>query len=331
MNTKKLLLVSVALTLVLTGCSLGSLKKVQGKKLAPEQAQTKAQDFINKNLMQPGSEATVEKPVLENGLYKFKVNLPGGRSVDAFMTTDGKQLFPQAISMEEVKDQADAGNTGANTDNTPAAKDIKKTAKPKVELFVMSYCPYGTQIEKGIIPAVKALGSSVDFKVKFVSYAMHGDKEIKENLLQYCIQKEDNSKYLDYLSCFLKNGKSDSCVASAKVNKSKVDACVAASDKKFKVTENFNDKNTWKGQFPPFDTDKADNEKYGVQGSPTLVINGAQSESGRDSASLLKAMCGAMSKAGKGCSAKLSSASPAPGFGEGTDTSGSAGAAGCGQ
>jgi hypothetical protein len=330
---KKILIAGAALTLILTGCSLSELRKTDSVKLTPVQAKTLATTFINDNLMQPGTVATVDQPVLENGLYKVTVKLPGGRSVDAFMTIDGKQFFPQAIDMQKVAETASTTKSNtptATTDGQAAASNtVKKSAKPVVEAFIMSYCPYGTQIEKGLIPAVKALGNKIDFKIRFVSYAMHGEKEVKENLLQYCIQSVQTAKYLDYLGCFLKDStQSDACLTSTGIDKAKVDACVAASDKKFDITKNLNDKSTWQGQFPPFNTDKALNEKYGVQGSPTLVINGAQSESGRDSASLLKAMCDAMTKPGKECSVKLSSASPAAGFGSGTDTSGAA-AGGC--
>lgn len=332
---KKILMTGAALSLILTGCSLGSLKKAENKKLNPQEAKTLATKFINTNLMQPGTEAQVEQPVLEGGLYKLKVGLPGGRSVDAYMTLDGKQFFPQAIDMTNFgkdKEKAAATDKKANSKATPDAKPSAKSAKPKVEAFVMAYCPYGTQIEKGLIPAVKALGDAIDFKIKFVSYSMHGEKEVKENLLQYCIQKEDNGNYLNYLSCFLQDSsKSAECLKSTGVDQSKIDSCISATDKKFDITKNLNDKSTWQGQFPPFNTDKALNEKYGVQGSPTLVINGGQSEAGRDSASLLKAMCDAMDKPAKACSTKLSSAAPAPGFGGGTDTSGGSGAAGCGQ
>jgi hypothetical protein len=68
----------------------------------------------------------------------------------------------------------------------------------------MSYCPFGTQAEKGILPVVNLLKDKIDFKVKFVNYAMHGKKEIDENNLQYCIQKEEPNKYNSYLTCFLK-------------------------------------------------------------------------------------------------------------------------------
>jgi protein-disulfide isomerase len=332
---KKLILTGIVLSFVLTGCSLGEFKKVggSGKKLSATEIQAKADAFINGTLMQPGTTATVEAPVLENGLYKIKVSFKDGRSVDAYMTTDGKTFFPQSLNVEETEKQAggeNASSTDQASDSAPSTV-AKKTAKPVVEAFVMSHCPYGTQIEKGLIPVVKALGSKIDFKIKFVDYAMHGEKEVKEQTSQYCIQKEQNAKFIPYLTCFLKDSEGASaCLKSAKVDEGKLNACISATDKKFDITKNFEDKSTYKGQFPPFNTDKADNEKYGVQGSPTLVINGTQSESGRDSASLLKAICGAFSKAPKECSTKLSAESPAPGFGEGTQAAGTP-AAGCGQ
>lgn len=335
-SMKKLILTGVVLSFVLTGCSLGEFKKVGGasKKLTATEIKTKAESFINGTLMQPGTTATVGDPILENGLYKVNVAFKDGRSIDAYMTVDGKTFFPQSLNVEETAKQADgetAGNTDGAADKEPAA-DVKKNNKPVVEAFIMSHCPYGTQIEKGLIPVVKALGNKIDFKIKFVSYAMHGEKEIKEQTLQYCVQKEQTAKYMTYLSCFLKASDSAGCLKSAKIDEAKLASCTTATDKKFDITKNFEDKSTYQGQYPPFNTDKADNEKYGVQGSPTLVINGTQSEAGRDSASLLKAICGAFTKAPKECEAKLSAESPAPGFGEGTQAAGDAAAAAdCGQ
>jgi len=58
-------------------------------------------------------------------------------------------FFPQAIDMSGKVDSAAAADEPA-----PAAQELPKTAKPKVELFVMSHCPYGTQAEKAMIPVV---------------------------------------------------------------------------------------------------------------------------------------------------------------------------------
>jgi hypothetical protein len=328
---KKIIISGLAVALLLSGCSLGNLKNAGSTKITAEAAKTTAAKFIDENLVQPGTKVEVSQPVLTNGLFKMGVKLPDGRSVEAYMSQDGKLFFPQALNISEVASKATDDKKAPTDNKAPAATtQVPKTAKPKVELFIMSYCPYGTQIEKGIIPAAQALGNKVDFSIKFVNYAMHGKKEVDENLAQYCIQKDQSAKYFPYLSCFLKSSNNAECLKTAKVDTAKLDACTKAADKQFDITKNFNDKSTWQGEFPTFNTNKAENEKYDVQGSPTLVINGVQSEAGRDSASLLKAMCDAFTKSPKECSAKLSSATPAPGFGTGTADA-SSGDAGCGQ
>lgn len=289
-------------------------------KLTADQAADKAIDFINENLLQPGVEATLVDVKDTGSLYNVKINI-ADREYDTYITKDGKMLFPTAIPLEDLGDV-----TGSAVQNT---QEIAKSDKPVVELFVMSHCPYGTQIEKGIIPVVNTLKDKIDFKVKFVYYAMHGKTEVDEQLRQYCIQEEQNSKYLDYLTCFLKDGNSESCLATVDVDKAKLDSCIAETDSEYGITQSFNDKSTWlSGQFPPFDIYKEENIKYGVQGSPTLVINGVQVSSARDSASLLSTICSAFNTMPNECSTQLSSETPSPGFG--FETTGAATTASCG-
>ena len=196
----------------------------------------------------------------------------------------------------------------------------------------MSYCPYGTQIEKGIIPVAQALGKKIDFSIKFVDYAMHGDKELKENMFQYCVNKEQPAQYLSYVDCFVKSASGDQagCAASNKIDTKKAATCVAGLDKQFKIMETFaKGQDAWGSQFPPFPVQSADNKKYSVGGSPTLIINGKEISANRDSASLAKAICSAFNKAPSECDKQFASAAPSAGFGGGTDAAGGAAAANC--
>jgi FKBP-type peptidyl-prolyl cis-trans isomerase 2 len=208
------------------------------------------------------------------------------------------------------------------------AKDLtcSKRDVPVVELFVMSHCPYGTQMEKGIIPVVTALNNTMNFSVKFCDYAMHGQKEIDEQMTQYCMQKNDKAQYMKYLTCFLNttSGDSASCIASVGINKTKLDACVKTTDAQFNITKDFNDKTTWiSGSYPPFKIFQAENDKYEVQGSPTLVVNGVVVENaGRAPKGILSAICNSYTKRPDACNLNLSTATPSAGFGGGIDTSG---------
>jgi len=292
--------------------------------IGTDAAKEKIESFVRDNLVQPGTELSVKDVTEKSGLYSATLTVQG-TDYPVYLSFDGALLFPEAI--ETTTPEADASTPDAGT-----TAEVPKSQRPKVELFVMSYCPYGTQIEKGILPVLETLGDSIDFELKFVSYAMHDKKEIDENLRQYCIRTtEDSSKLYAYLGCFLSKGEGteDACLKTAGISAAKNAACMKEADEKFEVMKKYADKSTYQGSFPPFDVDKEANDTYGVQGSPTLVINGVEApSSGRDAASLLSTICSAFETSPDACSATLSSETPAPGFGDGTATGASEGSCG---
>lgn len=90
-----------------------------------------------------------------------------------------------------------------------------RTGKPTLELFVMSYCPYGVQAEEKLIPIVKEFGDKIDFKLQFIAQekeepsaqditpftSLHGYPEVAENIRQLLIAQEYPDRYLDYILC----------------------------------------------------------------------------------------------------------------------------------
>ena len=325
------LLVIVVVLVVLGLITVSSLKKDDskssvnkpGKTINSETAKNMAEEFVNNFLMQGGGKATIKEITTEYGLYKLKIDITSD-VVESYLTKDGKFFFPQALNVDEISAAKNGANDNGAEQAAPSASVTNKSAKPVVELFVMSHCPYGTQMEKGMLPVIETLGNKIDFQLKFNSYAMHGEKELKEQLSQYCIMKEQGSKFNTYLKCFLEASDSASCLSKAGVNKGSLDSCVSKTDKAFKVMDNFTNKVGYQGSFPGFDIYKDDNTKYSVGGSPTLIINGEDIQSGRDSASILATICSAFEKAPKECETELSSASPAAGFGTGAASAGAA-------
>ena len=222
-----LILAIFSLVIVIAGC------QAKATVLGPQDAEAKALDFINNNLVEPGSKVSIKDFADDGSVYKMKVVLNDGNEVDAFLTKDGKTFFPQGFDIEEISSQS----AGENTDQP--AENLPKTDKPKVELFIMSHCPYGTQIEKGILPVLALLGDKINFALKFCDYAMHGQTELNEQLNQYCIQKEQNDKLQTYLACFLEAGDGDGCIAKAGIDQSNLKDCVAKADKEYGVTAKF--------------------------------------------------------------------------------------------
>ena len=95
------------------------------------------------------------------------------------------------------------------------ASRIARMGKPTLELFVMSFCPFGVQAEEKIIPIVKAFGDKIDFKLRFIAQekdapsvqditpfmSLHGYPEVAENIRQLLIAREYPDRYLDYILC----------------------------------------------------------------------------------------------------------------------------------
>ncbi len=310
----------------------GSEAKPVSDKVSKEVSKA-AMDLIEGQLVAPGTKVDIKEVAEESGLYKIKLSV-ADQEITSYMTKDKKKFIPQLIDVKELENAKDEKNKKNKT--APLTEVQAKSDKPNVELFVMSYCPYGTQMEKGYLPVIKTLGNSIDSKIKFVDYSMHGEKEINENLRQYCIEKNEPNKYADYLTCFLasKSGseqESKACMKKFGVNANSVKQCMDTTDKKYDITKLAKDKSTYvSGQFPQFNIHKEDNEKYGVEGSPTLVINGELIQTGRDSESILKAICSAFNEQPEACKKELSTTSPSPGFGTGADKTGASDSAGCG-
>ncbi len=176
---------------------------------------------------------------------------------------------------------------------------------PTMQVFIMSYCPFGLQMVKGLLPVWKLLGDKANIELRFVSYTMHGPKEEEENKRMICIREEQCDKLITYLECFAGSGDWEKCIAQAGIDKAKLEQCM-----QFRA-ENY------------FKVDKQLNEKYGVRGSPTVVINGKVVEIWpRSPENIKQELCKAFANPPEECNQQLSTQNPSPGFGYGTSSAG---------
>jgi len=238
-------------------------------------------------------------------------------------------MLAMAFGGQEV--DAEKGDSLKATDVTDNRGQVEpvaqapKSDKPVVELFVMSYCPYGLQSEKAFLPVMDLLKDKADLNIRFVNYAMHGLKELEEQTRELCIAEQGQDKLINYLECFVLADESAKCLVQAGVNKSKVDSCTDRLDNEFGIMAAYNDKDSWlSGRFPIFPVHDDLNKKYGVQGSPTLVINGEQISASRSPEAIKQVVCKAFNKEPKECETVLSSTSASPSFGGGTAQGGAA-------
>ena len=187
-----------------------------------------------------------------------------------------------------------------------------KTDKPVVDLYVMSFCPYGNQAEDTMKPVFTLLKDKATFNVHYIVsvngndvQSLHGAPEVVQNEREACVLKNyDTSKWFDFVTYVNTNcGSSGSCweagATALGIDKAKINTCV-----------------TTEGVALMQANDIA-SSTAGASGSPTMIINGVQSSAVYqygNAEAYKQAICGSFNTAPSECSTAL-----------GTTTSASAG------
>lgn len=159
-----------------------------------------------------------------------------------------------------------------------------------VDFYVMSQCPYGTQVEDAIKPVLDKLGSNVKFTINFIGNdngdgtfsSLHGQPEVDEDMRQVCAMKVAPGKYMDYVICQnkdIRNAAStwESCANQAGIDAAEIKACFDGAEGKQMLSASF-----------------AKSGQAGAQGSPTIFINGKDYTGGRDEISFTREICKAI-------------------------------------
>ncbi|MCD6402917.1 MAG: hypothetical protein J7K98_01150 [Candidatus Aenigmarchaeota archaeon] len=238
------------------GCPTGKVTAIPSEEIGQ-----KAIDFINNNLVSPGTSASLVSVEDKESYYVVTTNYRG-QNIPVYVTKDGKYMFlSQPLDMtQEIPKQEEEEK------ETSSCEDLPKSDNPKLIAFVMSYCPFGLQMQRVLneivknIPEmanyieVRYIGSIADNKIQ----SMHGEKEGVEDLRQICIREEQSDKYWKYIDCFIKEGKSEECLDEVGIDKPELEACMNDTTRGLKYAQE------------DFDL----NEQYHISGSPTLVLNG---------------------------------------------------------
>lgn len=267
--------------------------------LTQKQAKAQAEDFINNNLMQEGTKAEIAEVVKENGMFKVKVKIGEGeqiQEIDSFLSLDGKKFFPSApMDIEETKKQiAEEKKKEAEPE-----KEIPKSEKPKVDLYLMSFCPFGNKAEDTIKPVFDLLKNKVDFNFRYIVSSdgdtinsLHGEPEVLQNEREACVLKyfgKDN--WMGFVTYVNKNCGSDgSCweagIKSVGLVPAKITACVNSEGAKL------------------MKADEKSSAEAGATGSPTMLINGVSTKAVYqygNSESYKQIICGAFDTAPAEC------------------------------
>ena len=260
----------------------------------------KIKNFLTQYLLPPNTKLEIleEEYLKDKKLYKFKLKISQRYIKDIYATQDGELIFLEGINIKEFIQQV----RKRKEERRRKIESIPKKEKADVQIFVMSYCPFALQIEKAFLPVYRLLKEKINFKLRFVNYTMHGKKECEENLRQYCIQREEKRKIIDYLDCFIHKKNYKECFREVKINEKKVEDCMEKIKKKFEFKNN------------KFELDEELNKKYKIRGSPTFVINNVVIDVERSPEAIKELICTTLKNKPSLCRKQLSKEIPSPGF-----------------
>ena len=297
------LIVGIAIILVVLLVA-GMVQAGQGTVVPPADCGAKAIAYINNNLVTQGTTVELISITESRGLYELKSRYQS-EDITVYTSKDCTLLFTSALNM----------TAGPGVQQTPQATQVPvKSARPSVDLYVMSFCPYGTQAETVMSPVVELLKSRADIRVRYITTvtgttadsvdSLHGAPEAQEDLQQVCINKYYPEKYWAYLDAF-----NDACypswqdaavlescrkntTAALSIDKAKIDACAQGAE-----------------GIALLRADEAASSKDSATASPMLFINGVKYSGARTPEAFKQAICNSFDTVPAECSTVLSSTS----------------------
>ncbi|UCD03941.1 MAG: hypothetical protein JSW73_05385 [Candidatus Woesearchaeota archaeon] len=231
------------------------------------------------------------------------------QETEVYMTPDTDYLIlGQVLPTSEEVEQPEPIEQ-LEQPETASCESLKKEDSPVLDAFVVSYCPFGVQMQRILAEIVKEIpeldeniktrymGSIVNGEVT----AMHGEKEAQENLRQICIREEQSDKFWDYINCFIKEGEVESCLDEAEIDTDMLDTCMTGEKGLEYAQEDF-------------DLTK----QYSVTGSPTLILNGERVREfdfgGRTAEAVKTVLCCGFTSKPEVCSTELATEQAARSF-----------------
>lgn len=184
-----------------------------------------------------------------------------------------------------------------------AAGESGKPGSVKLDLYVMSQCPFGTKAEDAIFPAVKSLGKHVDFNLYFIANeepalpaepggkpaktafkSLHGQPEVDENIRHLCAMKNFPKQYMDFIlerNINIRDGNWQAAAKKVGIDPAKLEACSAGEEGAKLLSDSI--KIT---------------QARGAGSSPTIDLNGSPYMGARGERSITLAVCDALGTKG---------------------------------
>ncbi len=200
------------------------------------------------------------------------------------------------ICDNQVDDRDQDGLIDCEDDECKEQVVCREEMKEKIDLFVMSQCPYGTIAMDSMKEVLENFKGEIDFEMHFIATdngdgtfsSLHGQPEVDENIRESCVMKyyPTDYKYMDYIWCRNKDISStewQSCATDNGMDVNKIKTCAEGEEGKELLREKI----------------KLSNE-LGIGASPTWMANNKVIFSGLDAQTIKTNYCSANPEL-KGC------------------------------
>ncbi|MBW2276512.1 MAG: DsbA family protein [Deltaproteobacteria bacterium] len=239
-------------------------------------------------------------------------NSAGAKNVGRFLDPAGEyqslrvgaEFDPAAEICDNGKDDTGDGKVDCDDETCVEAMACRPEKKNRLDVFVMSQCPYGVVGLNAMKELLEAFEGEIEFGVHFIGaerdgeiMSMHGPPEVAENIREICAIQHypKDFKYMDYVWCRNKEIQSadwQKCTGDNGIKAQVIEKCSTGEEGKQLLAE---------------DIKLAQVMKIG--GSPTWLVNNRHVFNAIAAAAIQSNFC-QHNQGLKGCSATLTSAPP---------------------
>lgn len=239
----------------------------QGETISLSEAEEKALEYINSELLQAPFVAELEDSEEMDNVFRFTLNI-GGQSIDSYMSKDGQFLFPQGFDIIDEKVVVDDSTEGSDVmDMTVLIDDdaIKGDINAPVTIVEFSdyECPFCAKYVEQTMPQI--MENYVDTgKVNYVfrdfPLSFHQNAQ-KAGEAAECAGEQD--MYWEMHDVLFANNEALD-----------IDSLKSYAEELGLDTETFNSCLDNGDMAAEVEADMAQGAEYGVQGTPAFFING---------------------------------------------------------
>jgi len=213
----------------------------------------------------------------------------------------GSKFDPTAEICDNKVDDTNDGKIDCDDDTCKNTLECRAEIPKKLEVFVMSGCPFGIKALDAMKEVLEAFkDDKITFEVHYIAtengdgtfQSLHGQWEVDENIRELCAFKQGAQKGMEYVWCRNPNirdaaGWKD-CATKAKLDVAKLESCSTGADGKKLLSEDIKIANG-----------------LGISASPTWLANNKAKFSGVDAERIKQSLC-QNNKDLKGCGKTLS-------------------------